>query len=361
MWRTTGLGALVLFALLLVADPAPACLPGPVAARLVKRRLAGQLVEYTRRLGVDRRIWSPSLQQWRDLDVYLPPGYDPCRRYPLLLWLHGISQDEESFVHQALDDFDEAIACGRLPPMIIAIPDGSARGRPKFFGTNPLFLNSKLGNFEDYVIQDVWGFMLRNYPIRPEREAHVIAGISGGGGAAYRLAIKYRETFGVVFGLMPPLNTRWLDCRGRYFGKFDPNCWGWRTDVNRGREVVGRFLAGAVRIRLRRLVYPLYGRGPETIEELSRENPIEMIDLYGLHPGELAMFVGYGGRDQFNMDAQVESFLYRARERGLCVAVKFLPHGRHNWRTGQRLLSAALCWLAPQLAPFNQPCLPLGG
>ncbi len=361
MWRTIGLGALAVFALLLLTDATPACLRGPVAARLVKRRLAGQLVEYTRQRGADRRLWSQALQQWRDLDVYLPPGYDPCHRYPILVWLHGITQDEQSFVREALADFDEAIACGRLPPMIIAIPDGSARGQQGFIGANPLFLNSRLGNFEDYVMQDVWGFMMRNYPIRPERAAHVIAGLSGGGGAAYRLAIKYRETFGVVFGLMPPLNTRWVDCHGRYFSKFDPNCWGWRTDVSRGREVVGRFLGGAVRIRLRQLLYPLYGRGPEALEELSRENPIEMIDLYQLRPGELEMFVGYGGRDQFNMDTQVESFLYVARQRGLCVAVKYEPRGRHNWATGQRLLSAALAWLAPRMAPFSEPCLPPGG
>jgi S-formylglutathione hydrolase FrmB len=348
MWRTSLLGALVLGPFLLLTAPSPACLRGPLATLLVKRRLAGQLVEYTRRVGADHRIWSPALQEWRDLNVYLPPGYDPCRRYPVLLWLHGITQDEQAFVREALDDFDDAIAAGRLPPLIIAIPDGSIRGRPSLLGANPLFLNSSAGNFEDYVMQDVWGFLLRNYPIRPEREAHVIAGLSSGGGAAFRLAIKHRDTFGVVFGLMPPLNVRWMDCHGNYRGKFDPNCWGWRTDVSRGREVVARF--GPVTVRVRRLVYPLFGRGPEAVEQLSRENPIEMLGLYGVQEGELAMFVGYAGRDEFNIDAQVESFLYRARERGLSVAVQYDPRGRHNWRTGQKLLYGALDWLAPPLA-----------
>jgi S-formylglutathione hydrolase FrmB len=352
MWRYPWLAALALGALLLARDEAPACLRNSVAARLVKRNLAGQLVEYTRQHGADRRLWSEALHEPRDLDVYLPPHYDPARRYPVLLWLHGITQDEESFVREALRDFDAAMACGRMPPTIIVIPDGSQKGKPSFLGVNPLFLNSAAGNFEDYVMQDVWGFIIRNYPIRPEREAHVIAGLSGGGGAAFRLAIKHRDVFGVVFGLMPPLNVRWVDCRGNYFGKFDPCCWGWRTDVSRGREAVGRF--GVVTIRLRRLVYPLFGRGPEAVEQLSRENPIEMLDEYGLREGELQMFVGYGGRDQFNLDAQAESFLYRARERGLSVAVKYLPEGRHDWQTGQRLLVAALCWLAPRLAPFRE-------
>src|SRR5262249_43040659 len=149
MWRSSWLGAFALGSLLLVTAPSPACLRGPLTTLLVKRRLAGELVEYTRHFGADRRIWSAALQQWRDLNVYLPPGYDPCRRYPVLLWLHGIAQDEQSFLREALEVSAAAIAAGWLPPMIIAIPDGSIRGRPTLVGPNPLFLNSSAGNFED--------------------------------------------------------------------------------------------------------------------------------------------------------------------------------------------------------------------
>jgi S-formylglutathione hydrolase FrmB len=343
----------VAFALLLLLPSAPFVNAFDPANRL-NRRLAGQLVAYTKHHGVDRRIWSAALGQLRDMYVYLPPGFDPCKRYPVMLWLHGINSDERTFVQQAVVDLDEAIASGRLPPMIVAAPDGSLRGRPTLLGVNPLFLNSNAGPFEDYLIQDIWPFVLQHYPIRPERAAHVVAGYSGGGGAAFRVAIKYRETFGVVFGLSAPLNIRWMDCHGRYMANFDPNCWGWREDVSRGREVIGRFY-GVIAVRLRRLVYPLYGRGPDAVERISRDNPIEMIDLYGLQPGELCMYVGYGGRDQFNMDAQVESFLYRARERGLPVAVGYERNGRHNWRTGERLFPGALRWLAPLLAPYAPP------
>jgi S-formylglutathione hydrolase FrmB len=350
MWRTLWLGALV--SLFLCTAPA---LAHPCSSARLKHHLAGQLVEYTRSHSADRRIWSEALHERRDLYVYLPPGFDPCRRYPIMLWLHGINQDEKAFVREALGDFDAAIACGRLPPFIIAIPDGSISGRATLFRTNPLFLNSEAGNFEDYVIHDVWDFMLHNYPICPQREAHIIAGYSGGGGAAYRLAIKYRHTFAVVLGLLPPLNVRWMDCHGNYRANFDPNCWGWREDVDRGGEVLGRFY-GVFVVRMRRLVYPLFGRGPEAVEQLSKENPIEMIDLYGLREGELAMYVGYAGRDQFNLDAQAESFLYRARERCLTVTVGYEPRGRHDWNTARKLLPAALNWLAPLLAPFSAPC-----
>jgi S-formylglutathione hydrolase FrmB len=105
-------------------------------------------------------------------------------------------------------------------------------------------------------------------------------------------------------------------------------------------------------IRLKQLVYPLYGRGRDTVARISRDNPIEMVDRLCLQPGELAMYVAYGGRDQFNITAQVDSFLYRARQRGLAVAVSFDPQGRHSWRLARRLLPGILAWLGPLLAPY---------
>ncbi len=320
----------------------------------VNRRLHGQLVDYTHNHGADRRIWSPALQRHRDLYVYLPPGYDPTQRYPLMLWLHGIAADERQFAHMGVPRIDEQIAQGKLPPFIIAIPDGTRFGRGGVLSTHSGFVDSRLGDFDDYLESDVWNFVVAHYPIRPERQAHVLAGVSLGGGAAYYHAIKYRERYAVVLGIFPPLNIRWVDCHGRYFGKFDPNCWGWRTSVFWGHEPLGRF-AGIIKVPLRRLVYPLYGRGQQAVEKLSHNNPIEMLDYYQVQPGELSMFVAYAGRDEFNIDTQVESFLYRARERGLQVATAYDPEGHHDAKTAREFLPPIVNWLAPQLAPYSPP------
>jgi S-formylglutathione hydrolase FrmB len=317
----------------------------------MNRRLAGTLVDHTNNHRTERRIWSASLNERRDLYVYLPPSYDAAKQYPVLLWLHGIIQDEQTFVQDTLHDFDAAMACGRFPPTIIVVPDGNLWQRTSYLAPRTFFLNSNLGNFEDYVIHDVWGFVRANYPIRPERTAHAIGGFSAGGAASYRIAIKYREEFGSVFAISAPLNIRWEDCHGRYFGNFDPNCWGWRSDV-RNHEVVGRFY-GVVKIRLGSLIKPLYGDGPETLEKLKSENPIEMLDLYGVRPGELAMYVGYGGRDEFNLDAQSESFIYRARERGLSVETGYDRRGRHDLAIAKKFLPQIMEWLGPTLAPYN--------
>src|SRR5262249_9355408 len=155
-------------------------------------------------------------------------------------------------------------------------------------------------DFEDFVLQDVWDFLTQHYPILSDRGAHVLAGVSMGGFAAYNYGIKHKDAFGVVVGIFPPLNLRWVDCHGRYFANFDPKCWGWRTDL-RPREPIARFYGGLITLRLTQVIDPIFGRSPEALTEIIRENPIEMVDRYGLHNGDLEMYVAYGGHDEFNI------------------------------------------------------------
>jgi S-formylglutathione hydrolase FrmB len=345
-----------LVALLIMAGP-PSAAAGGVRGRVefhrIIRSLAGQIVDYTHNNGADRRIWSEALQQPRDLYVYLPPGYSPEKRYPLLIWLHGFAQDEQSFVFDVVRPLDTAIASGQLPPVVVAAPDGSLAGEPSYRNAGSFFINSKAGNFEDFVSQDVWSFMVEHYSLRPEAEAHVLAGVSMGGGAAYNLAIKYRDRFRIVLGIFPPLNLRWLDCHCRYMrSRFDPCCWGWRTDFTHGHEVVGRFYL-IFAVHLKNIVGPLFPIGPETTFLVSEQNPIEMLDTYDVKPGELSMFVAYGGKDQFNIETQVESFLFRAKERCLTVDVSYQPRGKHDLRTALKFLPDIINWLAPKLAPYS--------
>src|SRR5262245_26604109 len=92
----------------------PPVLLGPNQLERVNRRLHGQLVAFTRRRGEDCRIWSAALKRRRDLLVYLPPGYDPAKKYPLALFLHGAAQDEQFFLQAIVRPFDGAIAAGQL-------------------------------------------------------------------------------------------------------------------------------------------------------------------------------------------------------------------------------------------------------
>ena len=317
----------------------------------VNQCIQGQVLDFTHNHGPDRRIWSAALCQKRDLYVYLPPGFNPQKKYPLGIFLHGATQDEQFFMGSLVQRFDQAIVQGKLPPFIVAVPDGSLLGRPSsFIKIASFFANTDAGRYEDYLMEDVWNFVMDNFPIRPEREAHALIGASMGGSAAFAQAIKHKDKIKVAIGFMPALNLRWVDCHDHYRGPFDPCCWGWRTKL-KPCEIIGR-PKELVKIRFCDLYCPLIGYGPDAMAKLSRFNPIELMDEYDLHEGELSLFVGYGGQDEFNMGAQVESFLYRAKERGVSVGVTFDPQGRHNVEGGRRLFPEALRWIAPLVAPY---------
>lgn len=318
-------------------------------------KLHGQVVDLTANHGEDNRIWSDALCQKRDMYVYLPPGFDPKKQYPLMIWLHGFAQDEVSFLQYVAPPIDARIAKGTFPPTIIVAPDGTFDGHACLTNGGSFYLNSKAGKYEDYLMKEVWDFVHKNFPIRPEREAHAIAGASMGGHAAYNKGIKYRKCIKHVLGIYPPLNTRWISCRGRYRDNFSPETWSWRTDFSSRFEVVGRFYL-ILTFRLGQITRRLYGNDELTTSRIIQENPIEMLDKYNLRPGELEMYVAYGGRDEFNIDAQIESFLYHAKKRGLHLKVVYDPKGRHDLDTARRFIPSALAWLAERLAPYS-PCL----
>ncbi|MCI0376642.1 MAG: esterase family protein [Gemmataceae bacterium] len=319
----------------------------PPNVHRVNRKLYGQVLDYTANNGEDRRMWSAALSCKRDLYIYLPPCFDPAKRYPLAIFLHGATQDEQFFLEYPVQEFDRAIATGKLPPIIIAAPDGSLLGRPSMTRIASFFANSRAGNFEDFVMQDVWGFLHSSFPIRPDRESHGIVGVSMGGGAAYALGMKYRDRVKMVVGFFPVLNTRWEDCHGRYRADFDPNCWGWRSEW-KPLESMGR--SGVFALHQCNLYGPVAGRGDAAIAELSRINPIEIMDRVDLRDGELDLYVAYGGKDEFNIDAQIESFLYRAWQRRIQITVDYDPHGRHDATTGLKMLPAAIDWAARRMA-----------
>src|SRR5262245_57635207 len=96
--RTT-VGILLGLAFLVDASPAQAYdlfLRGEL--NRVNRCLAGQILDFTHNHGRDNRIWSNALCAKRDMYVYVPPNFDRAKKYPLAIFLHGATQDEQFFL-----------------------------------------------------------------------------------------------------------------------------------------------------------------------------------------------------------------------------------------------------------------------
>jgi S-formylglutathione hydrolase FrmB len=353
MHRTGTFGlALVLLAVSSQAALATGWRKDSSELKALNKRIAGEVVDHTANHGCDNRMWSQFLYQRRDLYVYLPPNFQKCERYPLIIWMHGLFQDERSFLRDVVPALDRAIQEGCMPPVIVAAPDGTVKGEDGPHSVGGFWVNSTAGDFEDLITQDLWLFLTRHYPIHEDRKARAFAGYSMGGFGAYYLGIRYRNCVGIAAGISPPLNPRWADKHGNPFANFDPKEWGWRTEFM-PHQKVGRLVHGAPPLRMKHVLDPLFGSGPAAVQAISEVNPIEMIDRYGVGPCELDMYVAYGKRDPFNIDAEVESFVYLARDRGLTVTVDCDPKGKHSVHEMRDFVPCLLRWLAPRLAPYS--------
>jgi len=344
------LGAVLVLGFAVPALPAGDSMCGRFYLDRTNRKLNGRVIDFTHNHGKDRRFWSDALQCARDMYVYVPPGYDPAKQYPVALWLHGFREDEIGFLESIVPRIDELMSCGKLPRMIVACPDGSIHGRRTFIVAGSFYVNSKAGRFQDMIVEDVWPFLQQHFSLRPERAAHALLGGSMGGGAAFNIGMKHPDKFQVIVGVFPPLNLRWEDCHGNARANFDPCCWGWREKIRCHETVACMF---GLPIKMWQLVKPIYGTGPDAIHMVAAENPIEIMERVNLQPGQLAMYIAYGGRDQFNIDAEVESFLCKARERGLEITTDYDPRGRHGPLTALRLIPNIAVWLTEQLGPYD--------
>jgi S-formylglutathione hydrolase FrmB len=338
--------------LLLAAAPAARCqLQSLISLDRLNERLAGRVVDYTHNHGRDNRPASHVLGQRRDLYVYLPPGYDPRRCYPLVLWLHGAFGDEHSFLDTAqLEYLDCLIRRGRFPAAVVACPDGSLGGRNLVTAKQSLYVNGCRGRFEDHVVGEVIPFLSAHYSLRPERAAHAVIGVSSGGFGAMNLALKHRDYFGAVVTLAGAINLRYDNCRRDYFEDFHPATYRWKDSYD-PRELVGVLGGGLVRIRAGTFLEPVFGSGPCVLERIARENPADLLARGDLRPGELSIRVAYGARDELNFDAHAESFAWLAAQKGVEVELDRDPEGTHGFSFFRPAQRRAYVWLARHLLP----------
>jgi S-formylglutathione hydrolase FrmB len=316
----------------------------------VNKRLSGTVVDHTHNHGADRRIFSPILGMPRDLYVYLPPGYDPHRAYPLVLLLHMASQDEHYFVHKSfIQVLDGLILAGQIPPVVAAAPDGTFGTAGLFHKEHSLFINGPNGRFEDHIVCEVLPFVQANYSIRPEREAHALLGISGGAYGAMSVAIARRQYFGAVATLAGALNLRYYNSNDRYFDNFDPATYRFRTSYE-PNAVIGKYYHGLLRLPAKRFMAPVFGSG-DIVPMLSHTNPADRLFTSGIRSGELAIYASYGGRDNFNFDAQVESFAWLAASQGIEVTLDRDPTGTHSFRYLRDNMARSLIWLGQHVLP----------
>lgn len=125
--------------------------------------------------------------------IYLPPDYTTAttKRYPVIYNLHGAGGNELHGFEEARV-LDRGIRAGKLPPMIIVMPNG---------GKNTFYKDSYDGKFmgETTIIRELIPHIDGHYRTIASRAGRAIEGFSMGGRGATRLAMKYPDMFASLF------------------------------------------------------------------------------------------------------------------------------------------------------------------
>ncbi len=144
---------------------------------------------------VSERFYSPALHARRSYLVYLPPGYSPTTRYPVLYLLHGAPGWPREFIDVADVgvDQDVGVAGGALRPFIVVMVDG----RNGTYESDTEWADTPAGRYESLVLDTVRAVDAR-WPTLPDRADRAIAGNSEGAFGAMNVALHHLNDFGIV-------------------------------------------------------------------------------------------------------------------------------------------------------------------
>lgn len=136
----------------------------------------------------------------RMLYVYLPPSYNTSEnRYPVLYYLPGYG-DGNIIGFRLPDDMDAMINDGKVNEMIIVVAAGTSKVGGSFYVNSPV-----TGNWEDFIVQDVVGYIDSHFRTLVQVESRGITGHSMGGFGALNIAMHHPEVFSTVYSMSPGL------------------------------------------------------------------------------------------------------------------------------------------------------------
>lgn len=161
--------------------------------------LEGQLLEPT--------LASRQLGEVRQLTVYLPPGHDRAKTYPLLVMGDG------AWLKTYAGFLDPLIASGELPPFVALGVDSGPRailGGPQRPGRNaraadylPGYEGDRFDRHLAFVADEAIPWMVATYGASARTEERIVSGASQAGVFAMHAAYRRPDVFGHALAFSP--------------------------------------------------------------------------------------------------------------------------------------------------------------
>jgi enterochelin esterase-like enzyme len=134
--------------------------------------------------------FSKSLNRFRRMHVYTPPGYELGQgKYPIFYLLHGASDCDDAWTSVGRAGFilDNLIAAGKAKPMVVVMPAGHTgpfTSRPRGDSGQP-----RVDEFVQDFQNDIMPYAESHYRVYTDPQNRAIAGLSMGGGQTLNIAI----------------------------------------------------------------------------------------------------------------------------------------------------------------------------
>ncbi len=134
----------------------------------------------------------------RRVPVYLPAGYSPESKYPVIYLLAAFGSRGLKFLNDDIWEeniqqrLDRLMASGAMRPTLVVMPDASTR-----YGGSQYLNSEALGDYEDVLLELV-RVIDRKYATLAAPGARAVVGHSSGGYGALRLAMRHPGIFGLA-------------------------------------------------------------------------------------------------------------------------------------------------------------------
>jgi enterochelin esterase-like enzyme len=141
--------------------------------------------------------YSKTLQRFRRMHVYTPPGYETGKgRFPVFYLLHGAFDCDDSWssVGRAGFILDNLIAAKKAKPMVVVMPAGHTGP----FSSGPRAPGSPRPPADEFVkdfLDDIMPYVEQHYRVRTDRKNRAIAGLSMGGGHTLTIGVPHLDRF----------------------------------------------------------------------------------------------------------------------------------------------------------------------
>lgn len=252
---------------------------------------------------IECNFYSPALMRNTNLVVFLPSiGPDdyifhtdksflaPEKKYQVLYLLHGSYDDCFCWSRNSCIERYAQEKC-----LAVVMPSVE----------NSAYMNMAYGEqYETYITEELSEFLATIFPISRKREDTFIAGLSMGGGGAFRYALKFPDKYGAAASLSGGLDSKMLESSAH--------------------------LQGLPKNYMRAIT-----------EDGKTENVLDLIDT--VNPKELPPLYMVCGTEDFIFPCN-ESFYSKAADAGIKIKYEKYP-GIHSWEFWDDHIQDVLEWL----------------